>query len=70
MRTNNGMYIRIEKSAHIDFPEGMTYEEALEYGRQQDAAGNLEFDLFIDVMYEDGEIANEAGYTEVIGVPV
>jgi hypothetical protein len=43
----------------------MGYEEALEYARQKDAEGNLEYDLFINVMYEDGEIANEAGFNEL-----
>ena len=70
MATSNGLYLRIKKSTNIDIPEGMSYEEAITYGHQQDALGGLEYDLYIDVMYESGDVANEAGYTEVIGVPV
>ena len=65
MSRENGMYLRVEKSTNFDIPEGMGYEEALEYARQKDAEGNLEYDLFINVMYEDGEIANEAGFNEL-----
>ena len=65
MSRANGMYLRVEKSANFDIPEGMGYEEALEYARQKDAEGSLEFDLYINVLYEDGEVANEAGFDEV-----
>lgn len=58
------MYLRIEKSANIDIPEGMTYEQALDYANQMDSEGNLEFDLYIDVMDEGGEVVNEAGWEE------
>lgn len=62
MANNSGMYLRIKKCTEIDLPEYLSYEEAIEYGRQQDADNNLQYDLCIDVMYANGEIANEAGY--------
>ena len=70
MTINTPLYLRIEKVANIDIPEGLSYEAAIEYGRQQDAEGFLYYDLFIDVMYADGDVANESGYQEIIGVPV
>lgn len=62
--TTKGLYLRVEKSASLDIPDGLTYEEALAYAHQQDAEGNLEYGLYINVMFEDGEVANEAGWEE------
>lgn len=61
----NGLYLRIEKSTNVNIPEGLSYKEAIEYGYTKDLEGSLEYDLYIDVMYEDGEVANEAGYEEL-----
>jgi hypothetical protein len=61
----NGLYLEIKKTSTIDIPEGLSYEEALQYAHQQDFGGNLEYNLFINVLYEDGTIANEAGYEEL-----
>ena len=57
-----GMYIRVCKEVFIDVPKGLSYEDALEYARQAEGDGNLEFDLRIDVLFEDGTVANEAGW--------
>jgi hypothetical protein len=59
-KATKGMYLRIAKEAIIDIPEGMTYEEALAYAHQQDADGGLPFDMYIDVMDEDGEVVEES----------
>jgi hypothetical protein len=64
MKSHEGFYLRISKQADINIPEGMTYEEALAYAHQQDAEGALDFDLYIDVMNEDGECVNEAHWEE------
>ena len=59
------LYLRIEKSVNIDIPDGMTYQQAIDYAHQMDADGDLEFDLFIDVMDEGGEVVNETGWEEL-----
>jgi hypothetical protein len=63
----NGMYLRIETITNIEIPAGLTYDEAIAYAHQQNCEGNLEPDLYIDVCYEDGAVANEAGFNEVKG---
>ena len=58
------MYVRIEKVGSVEIPDGMSYEEALDYANQQDSEGLVYFDLYIDVCDQDGEVVNEAGWEE------
>ena len=54
------MYIRVEKFGTVEVPDGATYEEAIAYAHAQDADGSIEFDLYVDIVDDDGEIVTEA----------
>lgn len=60
-----GMYVRVLKEVFVDIPDpSMTYEETLAYAAKLEANGDLEYELYIDVLFEDGSVANEAGWEE------
>ena len=59
------LYVRIEKVASIEVKDGMTYEEAIAYGGSMESEGNLEYDLYLDVIDDCGEVVNEAGWDEL-----
>ena len=58
------MFLRIKKVGSVEIPDGMTYEEAIDYAINQDSEGVVYFDLYIDVCTNDGEVVNEAGWEE------
>ena len=55
-------YIRIKKEAFIEIPEdaNFDYDNAIAYG--QVVEGDIEYDTFIDIIDENDEVVNEAGW--------